>query len=631
MESFYGGRQGISFVIVKRFDAIDIEKDGLDSSYSFDYFAYDKEREEFIVKNNAPIRRTSANYKDYTWKRHYLDGSVISGAAVFPTQLIEGMVQCFEQGAITTNVVNYGEYVIIDTPSKNDPDNGKIYRRGLNYQKSDYNPLAGAEYIGQIVGATGDAAEISIGDYDENSPGKGLYNTVNGLISGANVNYQEDGSVVVTDYNDEIKYSWFTLRDEFDTVYGCRLGFQFPYHVFAITAESVDPYFNRNTEDKDFVNQNLVTRRDDGEHPYFSQWHISIPKGIKGDDIGELQIALGYAKVGTKYYTDEECTSSPKNLEAEAAVNFSHSSYDPNGSIIPIVIDETTYYVKNEDGVLHREVVIYKQINYNRSAEGDFEYIYVGDYNVIDDLTITSDGKMTVTYTHKDPKDFYLKTITDVQIDWNSESGLNKEGAGDQKVHITYSTGEDEAIGAPINYIMEAIITKEDPEEDPSIIVGPSRLLILYSDPKYRQKLKEEGKCVRYRSNKFIGEDGKGEIRDDWYDMGYVRGEPGTIRFIGNLTPAEAERILVKGQSPEKITGDSSMHGYCYTVGEETEEQKIIYYYDYLKEKWIILGSITSSLFKPGTVMVVGADGEEYPDLNPDGYLFALESSFFAE
>ena len=64
---------------------------------------------------------------------------------------------------------------------------------------------------------------------------------------------------------------------------------------------------------------------------------------------------------------------------------------------------------------------------------------------------------MTVTYTHKDPKDFYLKTITDVQIDWNSESGLNKEGAGDQKVHITYSTGEDEVVGAPINYIMEAV------------------------------------------------------------------------------------------------------------------------------------------------------------------------------
>jgi len=41
------------------------------------------------------------------------------------------MVQCFNQGGVTTNIVNYGEYVIIDAP--NSVDNGRVYRRGMNW------------------------------------------------------------------------------------------------------------------------------------------------------------------------------------------------------------------------------------------------------------------------------------------------------------------------------------------------------------------------------------------------------------------------------------------------------------------------------------------------------------------
>ena len=43
------------------------------------------------------------------------------------------MIAAFKQGGNYT-AVNYDEFVIIDTPNKNDKDNGKIYRRGYNYQ-----------------------------------------------------------------------------------------------------------------------------------------------------------------------------------------------------------------------------------------------------------------------------------------------------------------------------------------------------------------------------------------------------------------------------------------------------------------------------------------------------------------
>ena len=43
------------------------------------------------------------------------------------------MVTAFKQGPAYTGVW-YNEYCILDTPNKNDKDNGKIYQRGLNYQ-----------------------------------------------------------------------------------------------------------------------------------------------------------------------------------------------------------------------------------------------------------------------------------------------------------------------------------------------------------------------------------------------------------------------------------------------------------------------------------------------------------------
>ena len=135
---------------------------------------------------------------------------------------IKEMVDAFQKGG-SYNTVNYGEYVIIDTIANknhyNSPQNGIIYRRGLNYLEpfnpnnlnvnSDYsiekndkdssgveryydittdkdgntnkvfnankfrlafnefvtNPGGGAEYIGQIVGPQGAATELSVVDW----------------------------------------------------------------------------------------------------------------------------------------------------------------------------------------------------------------------------------------------------------------------------------------------------------------------------------------------------------------------------------------------------------------------------------------------------------------------------------
>ena len=58
----------------------------------------------------------------------------------FPS--IDAMVRTFQQGPAYTDVW-YGEYCLIDTPNKNLKDNGKIYRRGLEYQ----NNMAGLSML----------------------------------------------------------------------------------------------------------------------------------------------------------------------------------------------------------------------------------------------------------------------------------------------------------------------------------------------------------------------------------------------------------------------------------------------------------------------------------------------------
>lgn len=57
------------------------------------------------------------------------------------------MVENFAKGPNYTDV-NYDEYVLINTVTKTDPDNGKIYRRGYDYTDS----MGGAIYIGTIAG-----------------------------------------------------------------------------------------------------------------------------------------------------------------------------------------------------------------------------------------------------------------------------------------------------------------------------------------------------------------------------------------------------------------------------------------------------------------------------------------------
>ena len=63
MESFYGGRKGISFIIVKQFDGLDIPQPDANGNYTYigNYYAIESTDVFKLDENGKPIVRTTEN------------------------------------------------------------------------------------------------------------------------------------------------------------------------------------------------------------------------------------------------------------------------------------------------------------------------------------------------------------------------------------------------------------------------------------------------------------------------------------------------------------------------------------------------------------------------------------------
>lgn len=337
---------------------------------------------------------------------------------------IAEMVAAFSQGG-NYKTVNYDEYVLIDTENKNDPDNGKIYRRGYEYN----NSMGGAIYEGQIVGPAGLAPHTEMHTIDEVEQieqredftyrrGSGEYSPVGGnIIPGK---YVEAGSGVIK-YNDKITWAYCSVRDMNSHESTAHIGFKFPYTVIDYTTTSVSTYRNGN-----YADTSATTRTDDGSHPFYEKWNISIPKGVKGDAF--------------------------KNFRVMVADNTIQS-----------------YTGQADDIANNRQVLVYDYYHYDEKENGDMKTYYVGDYNKISNITVSATGLVTIEYTHDDNDTYQMRIPTSVSINTGST-----EGTGTQKVVITYANGDTEEIGQPLNYIITTVIDNR------------YHLLVYYSDPAKR-------------------------------------------------------------------------------------------------------------------------------------------------
>lgn len=289
------------------------------------------------------------------------------------------MVANFKKGP-TYSAVHYDEHVLINTENKNDPDNGKVFRRGYDYT----NDMGGAVYIGTIVGPAGRAPMLELTTIEqvklkqqtegyENRYSEGNYSVPVSLVPG------KDG----TKYNDVVEWACCCVRSENGEDSIAYIGFKFPYLVEEFTAQSVSPYYHRSNNTDNFVNENLTDRVDDKTHPFYEKWHFNIPKGIKGDAFKNFRV-----------------------MEADTTIqNYGDRTDDIEG------IDN--------DATKPRQVLVYDYYHYDKNENGEPVSLFLGDYNMIDDITLNEEGTIVIQYTHDDTDTYtkLLKWIKEVTLD----------------------------------------------------------------------------------------------------------------------------------------------------------------------------------------------------------------------
>ena len=337
---------------------------------------------------------------------------------------IADMVAKFKLGNEYT-AVHFDQHVMINTVNKNDPDNGKIYRRGYDFN----NDMGGAEFVGTIVGPAGKAPmvqmttvadvrrkQITQGYQERRSSGS--YSAVeNNLVPGK----KTDGT-----FNDTITWECCSIRNQNDEDTTAYVGFTFPYTVIDVEASTVQPYSGGR-----YADMSGATRIDDYKHPFYEKWHLDIPNGVKGDSFKNLKIQVADSTI-------EEYTGQADDINN------------------------------------NREVLVYEYYNYETLKTGNPKKIYLGDYNNIDNILMSQDGTVTIEYSHDDNKVFnkIIKWIDGISvandgtltISWNNSNNdtvFSKQIkwinsltiSNDGVITVSYNDGTSTALESIVKWI----------------------------------------------------------------------------------------------------------------------------------------------------------------------------------
>lgn len=348
-------------------------------------------------------------------------------------QSIDDMIDAFSQGPTYTDV-HFDEHVLINTENKNDPDNGKIFRRGYNYK----DELGGAVQIGQIVGPAGPAPSLSLGDYEtikddtEDSTTsserinekEGSYNINSSLVPGYDKQHNK--------YNDEIKWISYSIRTIDNGECQAYIGFKIPYLVMDWQAKSISAYETPTIEEKKEQGQ--------PEHPFYKKWELGIPEGKNGTSLSNLRIKE-YNRDDDRDLKTADGQSYEGTEEGKHIIIYDQTSYDTE---IPII---TQKYLGNYNiiqSISHENGKLLIRCTDNDSPQ-EFPI------NEIESIKLDNTGQFSIKYFNKDWETSALKWVKDV--DFDKENGT---------LIFKYANSEDGTKSCPINWIESAEIKSLD-------------------------------------------------------------------------------------------------------------------------------------------------------------------------
>lgn len=406
---------------------------------------------------------------------------------------IQEMLNDFELKTDFTEV-NFGEYVIIDTEHRNNPENGRIFRRGYDYnnenryisswifnadtnifEENTQTTAKGAIYIGRIIGPSGNAPhfislpsklpkldeegklvynidgtlayEETDSDYNDVLERYKAYDTRAGNgVFGISNNHLVPGKFIVDNtikFNDDITWQYCSVRDENEEETTAYIGFTFPYMVVEWDANSVSPYYNRN------LLEDARTEEEKG-HPFYQKWNINIPKGIHGQSIENFALA---EKTGLITYdlrnfdaTEEGKTTSytlnqdyPLTWITDATLNAGKLNIKTNTG--KNQIEEQLHWVKNISIDSDTGKVTYTDVDGTSTKS---KLIYIKDASFNDNT-----GKITLTKTNGETIDCDVDMIKSMSLD--SDTG---------KLSIE-STDSNKNINTTLNWIKSASLDND--------------------------------------------------------------------------------------------------------------------------------------------------------------------------
>lgn len=229
MESFYGGRPGASFVIVKTFETIDAMKKAFIKGTSYNEVYFD----EYVTIYNTTEQ--GYKYNGNVYRRGYNLNNGLGGAEYVGN--ITGPA-----GPATT--IEFFPYNQINHSTEGFTD--KHIYGNVETEK----PSIIDEYIAPYQGQ--DAID---------------------LIPGAQMNEQGN----YTNFNDNIFYRYCSVLDTQNKINVLKIGFKMPYPIFNFSVTSID------------ADQPIeINKVDNGTHKFFHNWNLKIPTSVKGDSVSRL-------------------------------------------------------------------------------------------------------------------------------------------------------------------------------------------------------------------------------------------------------------------------------------------------------------------------------------------------------
>lgn len=352
MGSYYGGKPGNSFVIVKTFPSIAAmtEVFKLGPNYvdvNFDEYVLINTEYKNNPENGQIFRRgydynsTTRTITSYTFGREdskqiYANKEILAAGAEYVGTIVGPAGRASKLNLTGFTDETFDDVKELSLP--NDlglalyPDDATIVNK-LNELdndnklpdlgdktfytvKIDVNENMGEGHIVEWHFYSKDVTDVSAMGWflTEYAPSynEGAYTLENGNLEfGAHYKKTEDGEydyqkdtdgtlhLQVDTYQDTIEWKSLSVMNEDHEAATAFIGFKMPIHVIEFEAEPVDAYYHRsdvnsgNGETISFNNVNLIAGPSAAEaaaHPFYSKWKVAVPKGIKGSDINNIEV-----------------------------------------------------------------------------------------------------------------------------------------------------------------------------------------------------------------------------------------------------------------------------------------------------------------------------------------------------